>query len=343
MQKKAILVGFFSTIGDIESLDLVKGWLDAEGWSYDVAPYSEKIRRGLDGAADIRNVDPKDYTHFVVICGPCHRRVFGTYGINIRDFEHCVKVGVNLTMVDPLEEWNPFDVLIERDSDRTARPDVSLLCDTPTVPVVGVCFIDQQPEYGDRQRHAEARRAIDGLIARRGLAAVEIDTRWPRERNGGRLGSPEEVYSLMARTDVVITNRLHGTVFALKAGTPPLVIDAVNRGDKVSAQAAVLGWPACVSVEEATPDRLDSLLDWCLSEEAVQFVPETMRRQRGALTSYREGVLRSLELEEGSVPVPTSTLVELPTDGSPARMRYVASRAVREVESLLQRLKRSLR
>ena len=307
--KKALLVGFFSTIGDIESLDLVRGWLEEQGWDYDVAPYSQKVRRALGGAVDATEVDSDDYSHFVVICGPCHRRVFATYGIDLRRFEHCVKVGVNLTMVDPLGEWNPFDVLIERDSDRAARPDVSLLRGTETVPVVGICFIDQQPEYGDRQRHEEVRALIDDLVARRGLAAVEIDTRWPRERNGGGLGSPEEILSVMSRMDVVITNRLHGTVFALKAGTPPLVVDAVAGTDKVTAQANVLGWPV-VTVGDASPTRLDERLDWCLSSEAKALASGILEDHAEALGEYQERFVESLAMETGTVPVPANTLVE---------------------------------
>ena len=59
------------------------------------------------------------------------------------------------------------------------------------------------------------------------MAVVAIDTRLDANRTG--LRTPAQVESLIARTDVVVTTRLHGLVLALKNGVPAVAIDTVAR------------------------------------------------------------------------------------------------------------------
>ncbi len=136
-------------------------------------------------------------------------------------------------MVEPLEVWNPFDPLFVRDSDRSTRPDLT----SPSLPVVGRCLVRNQTSYEGRQHHGEAAALFDRLITERNFAAVDIDTRWYREKNS--LKTPAHVFSLMKRLDLLLTNRLHGMVYALKASLPVVAIDAIEGGAKVVAQAAV--------------------------------------------------------------------------------------------------------
>ena len=75
---------------------------------------------------------------------------------------------------------------------------------------------------------------------------------------------------MIARSDVVVTTRLHGLVLALKNGVPALAVDPVAGGAKVAAQAAAWGWPVLLP-RSGNPvlDRgeLDRLWAWCRSEE----------------------------------------------------------------------------
>jgi hypothetical protein len=226
-------------------------------------------------------------------------------------------------MVLPLEQWNPFHVLIERDSGRTTRPDITFLQDTGSVPVLELCTIGRQREYGRRQRHDEAVAQFRQLIAQRGVAAVEIDTRWPKERNSGGLGSPAEVMSVIRRMDALLTNRLHGMVYALKAGVPVLALDPVLGGDKVTAQAKVLGWPAVSTVEEASPDWLTDKLDWCLSLEG--------RKAAGAISARAHGLLSGLpdELRSALHEPMTFRPVPRPPAGQESGLARKLARALR--------------
>ena len=94
--------------------------------------------------------------------------------------------------------------------------------------------------------------------------------------------------------DVVLTNRLHGLVFALRAGEPALAIDPVAGGNKVMAQARVLGWPAATLVDEDAPARLDAMLDWCLSAEGRALAKRVAYGARAKLRPLAEDLRQAL-------------------------------------------------
>jgi hypothetical protein len=263
--RRALLTGHFSTVGDIESLDIVREWMIELGIEFDVAPFAKSVRSRMDGVLDLADVDPTSYRYLVMICGPVWREQLDELELDLGAFEHCLRIGVNLTMVEEVGSWNPFDILLERDSDRLTRPDLTLLGEPAETQVVGRCMVKNQNSYLDRQRHDEARAIFDEAIGRHDFAAIDIDTRWYRDVNGIR--SPAHLVAALRRVDLLFTNRLHGMVYALKAGVPVVAIDAIAGGAKVAAQAEVLGWPQCIPIEEATAERLDEAVAWCLSRE----------------------------------------------------------------------------
>ena len=128
----------------------------------------------------------------------------------LRHFEGVPLFGLNLSLPEGLDSWNPFDALWERDSSRTARPDLVFLSDTPSVPVVGVCKVEPYP--GGLTDATDP--AMNALLAGRHAAVVTINTRLDVNEVG--LRTPAEVESLISRTDALVTTRLHGLVLALK-------------------------------------------------------------------------------------------------------------------------------
>ena len=161
---RALIIGYFSTAGDIESLQVVQSWLTEARIAFDVAPYGEKIRAVLSGSLDLQKIKPEAYRYLIVVCGPCSPETFTSRKIDLQRFEHCIRIGVNLTMIQSVAKWNPFDVLLERDSDRAQRPDLTFVGKQRLVPVAGRCFIQQQLEYGSRQRHDLAHQLLNELI-----------------------------------------------------------------------------------------------------------------------------------------------------------------------------------
>jgi hypothetical protein len=242
------------------------------------------------GGVDWRAVNPADYTDVVFVCGPMGN------GWPIPEllarFAGARFIGINLTMLEALDVWNPFDVLLERDSSVTSRPDLALLAPSSTVPVVGVVQVHPQKEY-TRGAHDAAKGAIERLIASRHVAAVPIDTRL--DVNAGGLRTAAEVESLIARMDVIVTTRLHGLVLGLKNGIPVVAIDPIAGGAKLARQAATIGWPLCFEAN-ADADELARAFDHCLTEEARAEARACATRARTQLLDVRERFLDALGL-----------------------------------------------
>jgi hypothetical protein len=125
-----------------------------------------------------------------------------------------------------------------------------------------------QHEYGDRRRHGEAAEAVTRWLAGKDCARVELETRL--DSHDWRLcATPGQFESVLSRMDLVVTDRLHGLVLALRGGVPALAVDPVEGGAKVTAQADACGWPALVPVDRLTPRRLDHWWQWCLTSGRV--------------------------------------------------------------------------
>jgi Polysaccharide pyruvyl transferase len=282
---KTLVAGWFSfeqmgaTAGDLMARDLACEWLALAGRPYDVAHAAPFV-----GGVDWRSVDPGDYSHVIFVCGP-----FGN-GPPVAEFLERFAgrklIGLNLSMLDPLDEWNPFDLLLERDSSLRAHPDMTFLSRAPHVPIVGVILIHPQPEYRERDIHQAANDAIDRLVARRELAAVPIDTRLDVNATG--LHTAAEVESLIARMDVVLTTRLHGTALALKNGVPVVAIDPVAGGAKIRRQVETVGWPVLFNGDTVTDEELDRALDYCLTSAAREKARECAERASRTLGSVRD-------------------------------------------------------
>jgi hypothetical protein len=277
---RALVAGWFSfelmgaSAGDLLACDVVCGWLDRGGVPYDVA-----LAPPFAGGVDWKTVDPHSYTDLIFVCGPIGDGP--PVDELLARFTGRRLTGINLTMLHRLDEWQPFDLLWERDSSDRARPDVALLSTRPLASVVGTVLIDSQPEYGERDRSVDAHAAIERVLGARELAVVRIDTRL--DEDGGALRSPAQVESLIARMDAVVTTRLHGTVLALKNGVPAVVIDSVAGGDKVSRQARALGWPALLLADGLDDSDVAAALEWCLSREARARADEVVRAAAGQL------------------------------------------------------------
>jgi len=282
---KALVTGWFSfehmgaTAGDFLSRDVVCDWLERAGCAFDIA-----LAKPFVGGVDASTVDPRAYTHLVFVCGPFGRSWEITQFLE--RFSHCKRIGVNLSMLEPLSVWNPFDLLVERDSSVTSRPDLSLLAPSATVPVVGVVLIDSQPEYGEQDARNDANAAIERLVARNECAIVRIDTRL--DLNSGGLRSAGEIESLISRMDVVLTTRMHGLVLSIKNGVPVVAVDPVAGGAKVKRQAETLGWRTVFALGTFDDADLDAAYAHCLTANARSEVAACRARAQERLQGVRD-------------------------------------------------------
>jgi hypothetical protein len=264
-----LIAGWFSftnglaTAGDLGACRTVRKWLIEAGYHCDVALDAEISDNETvsEEFVKLESVDPEAYSHVIFVCGP-----FGPYRTEkafLSRFQNSVIIGLNLSMEEDINLWNPFDILIERDSSRCVRPDIAFDSVQKSVPVVGICLVE--PWGYDLEKIDSIETTITRALTLREIAPVAIDTRLDDNLVGLRTAA--EVESLIAKMDVVVSTRLHGMVLALKRGVPVVAIDPRNGDGKISRQASVLNWPHIYTAQELTIERFNMALDLCLRSE----------------------------------------------------------------------------
>lgn len=264
---RVLIAGWFSfddmgaTAGDMIARDIVCQWLKEADIYADVA---DSTKFPYEGGINWRQCNADDYTDLLFVCGP-----FGN-GWPVTDllnhFPNCRLLGVNLSLMQPLDVWNPFSLLIERDSSRINHPDITLCAPPPVIPVVGIILSHKQKEYRSKSLHESANAAIEKLLDKVQVARVPIDT--ALLDNHGGLRTAGEIESLIAKMDIVITTRLHGTVLAIKNGVPVIPIDPIAGGAKISLQVNALNWPVLFTVATLEEDKLLAAFNYCLTLNA---------------------------------------------------------------------------
>ncbi|MEU4659451.1 polysaccharide pyruvyl transferase family protein [Streptomyces sp. NPDC023723] len=268
-RRKILVTGWFSflhgeaTAGDVLALRRVAAVLRAAGLGYDVV-WSPGFR--ADGT-HFEDVDPAAYTHVVFVCGPAHGP--GIEELH-RRFAHCVRIAVGVSVVDPRSPAvTGFHRVLVRDAPG-AEPTLDLAARAPAPasagpPVVGVVLTHGQREYADRRRHTEVAETLTDWLGGRDCARLELETRL--DAHDWRLcGTAGQLEAVLSRLDLVVTDRLHGLVLALRAGVPALAVDPVAGGAKVTAQARACGWPALVDADEVGTAVLERWWRWCLAD-----------------------------------------------------------------------------
>ncbi|MFB7598778.1 polysaccharide pyruvyl transferase family protein [Streptomyces sp. NPDC056160] len=268
-----LLTGWFSfpdgeaTAGDVLALHRVEDELRRAGLAYDVA-WSPGFR---PDALHLEDVAARRYGYLVFVCGPLHGPQVEELH---RRFAHCARIAVGTSVLDPDSlAVTGFHHVLARDAP-AAGPALDLAAGAPALParpVVGVVLTHGQHEYGAARRHGAVAEAVTSWLRGKDCARLELETRL--DRHDWRLcATPAQLESVLLRLDLVVTDRLHGLVLALRAGTPALAVDPVEGGAKVSAQARACGWPALVPAERlegAGAGELDRWWGWCLTSGRV--------------------------------------------------------------------------
>ena len=299
---RVLVTGWFSfegmgtTAGDLMCKDVVCRWLNEAGIGYNVAANAELH---INEAVDWQQVNAAMYTDVIFVCGP-----FGNgWPVTelLEKFSHCRLTGMNLSLLQRLEEWNPFDLLYERDNFYSSYPDLAMAAEPRKVPVVGVIYAHKQKEYGQRALHDTANEAISKLIESRDLSIVPIDTAIVNNKYG--LNTADQIESLISIMDVVVTTRLHGTVLAIKHHVPVIAIDPIAGGAKVSLQAKALDWPLVFGADTLEYGQLQEAFDFCLtpqarreaircSSRALEIISSRKRDFIGQMRNFGENLLK---------------------------------------------------
>jgi len=280
--RRALVTGHFSipggggTFGDVEALGVVCQWLAEAGIEFEAASNHED---GVDGPL-LAKVDPLDYGLFIFVCGPWYPRKKIPAAL-LRQFAHCLKIGVNLTTYEAGNAG--FDFLLARDNPEEHRADLAFARQQESLPVVGILLVERQAAYGNKQRHLYVRQVFNDYLATGRVVPIWLDT----VIHGNRVGlhSGQAFESLLRKVDVLLTNRLHGLVLGLKNKVPVVAVDAVAGGGKVTAQAKSLGWPVLLPVEALSLETLEQAVQTCLKPELRAALEQT--HQQGAASIAR--------------------------------------------------------
>ncbi|MFQ6855357.1 polysaccharide pyruvyl transferase family protein [Streptomyces sp. 35M1] len=263
---RVLVTGWFSflngevTAGDALAQRAVSASLDRLGIVHDTAWSPAFVPGGLS----LDEALPSRYEQLLFVCGPVHGAPFTQLH---ERFASCRRVAIGVSLVDPdSRAVRGFHRVLARDGpDAAALPDLST--DAPAsaaAPVVGVALTYGQGEYGDRRAHDRVAEVLLPWLVRQDCARIDADTRLAHD-DWRHCRTPDQYLSLVGRLDLVVTDRLHGLLLALRAGVPALAVDPVLGGAKVTAQSGILRWPAMVSGENLSTVVLDRWWNWCLS------------------------------------------------------------------------------
>lgn len=263
---RTLVTGWFglrhgeATAGDVLALRHVQARLELAGVPYDTA-WSPRSR---PGTLRLQDANPQRYSRLVFVCGPVHGEQIAALH---QRFEHCFRVAVGVSTVDPADPaLSGFHRVLGRDGPGTLRERVDLAASAPgdpPVPVVGVLLTGGKREDGDGRRPGDVGEAVTSWLAAKDCARLELDTRLDAG-DWRRPATSAQYLSLVERLDVVVTDRLHGLVLALRSSVPAVAVDPVAGGANVAAQARVCRWPAVLRAEETSRRTLDTWWSWCL-------------------------------------------------------------------------------
>ncbi len=134
---RILVAGWFSwedmgtTAGDLIARDIVCDWLRESRIEFEIAV---NPLFPCPNAVDWTKADNNRYSDIIFVCGP-----FGNgYPVTemLKHFSNARLIGVDLSLLDSLENWNPFALLYERDSSRASNPDITFLAPPPKIPVI---------------------------------------------------------------------------------------------------------------------------------------------------------------------------------------------------------------
>ena len=240
----------------------------------------------FEGGVRWEQVRPSRYDVVLVVSGPVEQGL--PIAELIRRFSGRRLVGLNLTLLERVESWNPWATLIARDGvGIDAAPDLTLASKPAAVPVVARVQADVEKEY-ERSALEFVHTAFDHLLAGRDVAVISVDARL--DGNASGLRTAAQVEALIGRADVVLATRPDGLVLALRAGVPALAVDPIPGGAAMIAQARAAGWPHALVVDELDDAILARGYEACLSPEAAHLARECASRAADKLEPVRRAV-----------------------------------------------------
>lgn len=225
---------------------------------------------------DWQTVNPASYTTLLFVCGP----IIGNDYVRhlISRFAFCKKIAIGVSILPETSEryYNPFDVVFERDGlvkqNKNRFFDLTLaLLEDSCIPKemnnekekIGICLRKKQREYGVENCLSEKIDDIlEAVLAKSNYEIVEIDTRL-----NDSCRDPIQIYEKFSTCRLIITTRLHGSLFCIGNLIPFIAIDQIKGGAKLSSVMKNTGWKYSFLAENITEKNLKIFIEELLTKE----------------------------------------------------------------------------
>jgi hypothetical protein len=242
------------TFGDVHAAEVVASWLTEKNIEYDIVNEVSYSKKNIE----FKKINPKIYNILFYVCGPFGIGSFKPLDVK-KDFKHCKKIAVNVSVDrDDISSYQGHvDYIIARDSGTVKNPDLVFNIKNTKVPVIGVLLIHSNGPKG-LKCHEKIKKEVWNFFDKEKYARIDMDTIITTKKNINRtrVYSSDILDSLICRCDAIISNRLHGVVYALKNKIPVLAIDPIIGGHKVQKQIESIKWPCFLSGENATAENI---------------------------------------------------------------------------------------
>lgn len=232
----------------------------------------------------------------VFVCGPLNPHPELLRILN--DNPHAKKIAAGVSVLGNHHQLNrQFDRIVARDGLDDALFDLAParfadIQDDFVEPdnAIGLCFVGFQGDYGANRHslHEKAEHMLRRTAAYGRCRINSIDTVFSTPENDA-----SAIEAGFRSSKVILTTRLHGSLYSLLHSRPVIAVDQIPGGAKVSAVLGAVGWPFVFSASTVTLGQLENALKLALSGALDDIVAET----RSSLIAKSEVALeRSVEV-----------------------------------------------
>ncbi|MDX8467709.1 polysaccharide pyruvyl transferase family protein [Mesorhizobium sp. VK23B] len=261
-----------ATVGDLHAVENLSAALRQAGHDHDVLSHPAL---GIAGHRQVRDLFDirREIETLVFVCGPIVQtdELVDLLAVHRK----ARKIAVGVSVISRHRDMAArFEAVLARDGLSRQSFDLAISHSRPCAAPLpgkrlkaGLCFRGDQRDYGDGMSEwARAERLLLQLAETFGLDTEPIDTVL---RPGNEAAKIERQFETV---DLVLTTRLHGSLYGLSEGKPVIAIDQIRGTGKVKPILNRIGWPLAYSIEEANEALLAGQMRRLLAEWPVEAV-----------------------------------------------------------------------
>ncbi|GLS35331.1 polysaccharide pyruvyl transferase [Mesorhizobium tianshanense] len=261
-----------ATIGDLHAVENLSAELFRAGHDHDVLSHPTLGIAGHRQISDLFDMR-REIETLAFVCGPI---VQADQLADLLDVHrNARKIAVGVSVISRHQDMAArFDAVLARDGLPRQSFDLAISRSRPcAVPPpgkrlkAGLCFRGEQRDYGKGMTEwVRAEGLLSQLAEAFGLETEPIDTVL---RSGNEAAKIERQFETV---DLILTTRLHGSLYGLSKGKPVIAIDQIRGTGKVKPILDRVGWPLAYSIEEANESSLAGQMRRIIAEWPVEAV-----------------------------------------------------------------------